>query len=83
MNIENINNLKLDELRKVAQELKITNISKLKKQDLIDQINKASLALHVPESQVEENAGKETREGILEVLPDGFGFLRGRNFMSS
>ncbi|OGO86367.1 MAG: transcription termination factor Rho [Clostridiales bacterium GWD2_32_59] len=72
---------KLDELRQMARKLNIENVSKLKKQDLVDEIARASLVSCVAEPE-ENNVGKENREGILEVLPDGFGFLRGKNFMS-
>lgn len=29
------------------------------------------------------NQGDEIAEGILEILPDGYGFLRGENYLSS
>ncbi|HCC07534.1 MAG TPA: transcription termination factor Rho [Clostridiales bacterium] len=83
MSLDDLKEKKLDELREIARKLNIDGVSKLKKQDLIDEISKASLASSVQETEIEENNnGKENREGILEVLPDGFGFLRGKNFMS-
>ena len=29
------------------------------------------------------NEGDEITEGVLELLPDGYGFLRGKNYLSS
>ncbi|MCG2712437.1 MAG: transcription termination factor Rho [Candidatus Omnitrophica bacterium] len=57
-------------LIKIAKELKITGISGSRKQDLIFKILQAQA----------EKAGNMFGEGILEVLPDGFGFLRSPNY---
>jgi len=54
------------ELLKLGKEYEIENISSLKRQDLIFQILK---------SQAEAN-GFIFAEGVLEILQDGFGFLR-------
>src|SRR5512135_594618 len=54
------------ELIKLGKEYEIENISSLKRQDLIFQILK---------SQAEAN-GFIFAEGVLEILQDGFGFLR-------
>ncbi|MCM8781813.1 MAG: transcription termination factor Rho [Candidatus Omnitrophica bacterium] len=62
--------MKIAELNKVAKELNIEGASGLKKQDLIFKILQA---------QTEKN-GLIFGEGILEVLPDGFGFLRSPNY---
>ena len=57
-------------LIKIAKELQISGISGLRKQDLIFKILQAQA----------EKAGNMFGEGILEVLPDGFGFLRSPNY---
>ncbi len=57
-------------LIKAAKELNIIGISGLRKQDLIFKILQAQA----------EKAGNMFGEGILEVLPDGFGFLRSPNY---
>ncbi|MFH1093186.1 MAG: transcription termination factor Rho [Candidatus Omnitrophota bacterium] len=57
-------------LIKIAKELKIAGISGSRKQDLIFKILQAQA----------EKAGNMFGEGILEVLPDGFGFLRSPNY---
>jgi len=70
--IETIVNLKdlkrklPEELQAQAEELGIENISSLLKQELIFGILK----------KIVEKGGLISGEGVLEVLPDGFGFLR-------
>lgn len=62
--------MKMQELTKLAKELKIENIEGLRKQQLISKII---------EVQSQTN-GLMYSEGVLEILPDGFGFLRSPNF---
>ena len=114
-------NMTLVELRKIAKEQNIKNISKLKKDELIQvlidlqkSINEQKEAeekhernvIRVPlkrknfkydstdedeELEFEDevidykvtNDEDEIVEGILEVLPDSYGFLRGDNYLSS
>jgi transcription termination factor Rho len=57
---------KINELNEVAKELKIEGAPNLRKQELIFAILQA---------QTEKN-GVIYGEGVLETLPDGFGFLR-------
>ncbi len=61
---------KASELTEIAKELKIEGIGSLKKQELIFKILQA---------QTEKN-GLIFDEGVLEVLPDGFGFLRSPDY---
>ncbi|MDD5449954.1 MAG: transcription termination factor Rho [Candidatus Omnitrophica bacterium] len=70
LEIGKLKDMKISELSKVAKELSIEGASGLKKQDLIFKILQA---------QTEKN-GLIFGEGILEVLPDGFGFLRSPNY---
>ena len=56
----------MPELAELANSLEVENAAGLRKQDLIFQILKAQTA----------NQGKIYAEGVLETLPDGFGFLR-------
>ncbi|ABV73491.1 transcription termination factor Rho [Rickettsia canadensis str. McKiel] len=68
-NIINLKQLKRklpEELQVQAEELKIENINSLLKQELVFAILKKSV----------EQGGLIVGEGVLEVLPDGFGFLR-------
>ncbi len=70
LDIAKLKDLKITELNKIAKELNIEGASGLKKQELIFKILQA---------QTEKN-GLIFGEGVLEVLPDGFGFLRSPNY---
>ncbi len=73
MNLVDLNKMKISELTKLAKEYKIKGISGLKKQDLIFALLQANI----------EESGQVYGEGTLEILPDGFGFLRapGYNYL--
>ena len=58
------------ELNGIAKELKLEGLSGLKKQELIAKI---------VEGQLKAN-GMIYDEGVLEILPDGFGFLRSPDY---
>ena len=100
----------LVELKALAKENNIKNISKLKKDELIEILNKVIISSKKEENlenisnskSKEENVekhydsngepivdykltndGDAIAEGILDILPDGYGFLRGDNFLSS
>jgi len=64
--LEKLKDMNMTELTKLAKELKINGISTLKKQDLIFKLLQARA----------EKQGLIFGEGVLEILPDGFGFLR-------
>jgi len=78
-----LENLTLTELREKAKEKGLKNISKLKKEEIISALNS-----NQNEKTVQNDGGykltsegDEFVEGILEVLPDGYGFLRGDNYL--
>ena len=115
----------LADLKALAKEKNIKNISKLKKEELItiliqvikednqkkepkvqmqNQVQQIKPQLHMQQTQIEDkiqnqtqydengepivdykltNAGDEIVEGILDILPDGYGFLRGENYLST
>lgn len=102
----------LVELRQLAKEKGIKNVSKLKKEELIESLESMPETQKQSKAIVEEtieiantennisyknnplnqeaNGGYKVTneddnivEGILEVLPDGYGFLRGKNYLSS
>src|SRR5216117_3686780 len=60
----------ITELNEIARELKIEGAANLRKQELIFSILQA---------QTEKN-GVIYGEGVLEILPDGFGFLRAPDY---
>lgn len=77
---------KIQELREIAKTLDIKNISKLKKDELVLQIeNKSNKKTETKKTQeLTLNDGDNIVSGILEVLPEnGFGFLRGENYLST
>ena len=107
--MSNLHDMTLVELRNLAKENNIKNISKLKKEDLITVLNQIiseekhhNNKTNNNEEQEEvknptqydangqpiidyklTNEGDEIVEGILDILPDGYGFLRGDNFLST
>ncbi len=70
LDLESLKTLKIAELNQVAQELGIQGTSGLKKQELIFKI--------LEEQTTQE--GLIFSQGVLEVLPDGYGFLRSPRF---
>jgi transcription termination factor Rho len=70
MNIKDLKKKKVSELNKIAKELNIEGASGMRKQELIFAILQA---------QTEKN-GLIFGEGVLEILPDGFGFLRAPDY---
>ncbi|MDP2912761.1 MAG: transcription termination factor Rho, partial [Candidatus Omnitrophota bacterium] len=70
MEIADLKTMSIAELNKLAKELKVNGVSGLKKQDLIFKILQAKT----------EKEGLIFGEGVLEILPDGFGFLRSPDY---
>ena len=70
MNLQELKNKKISELNAIARDLNIEGASGLRKQDLIFAILNA---------QTEQN-GSIYGEGVLEILQDGFGFLRAPDY---
>ena len=97
--MEELNSLSLMDLKELAKMKGILNYSKLKKAELIDAILEISNPKTNIEQEnnieVEKEDNNDTKnnnnsndenkygEGILEILPDGFGFLRGDNYLST
>jgi len=69
MDVQELKSKKMAELNKLAKELKVGEVG-AKKQDLIFKILQAQI----------EKKGNVYGQGVLEVLPDGFGFLRSPNY---
>jgi transcription termination factor Rho len=70
LDIEELKEKKIAELNKIAQDMNITGIAGLKKSEMIFRI-------------LEEQTAQEGlifSKGVLEILPDGYGFLRSPNF---
>ncbi len=70
LDIEVLKEKKSSELNKIAQDMNISGVSGLKKAELIFRI-------------LEEQTAQEGllfSKGVLEILPDGYGFLRSTNY---
>jgi transcription termination factor Rho len=70
MNIVELKEMTISELSEVAKKLNVNGTSGLRKQELI---------FKILEAQTEKN-GLIFGEGVLEILPDGFGFLRAPSY---
>ena len=70
MNLSELKDKTITDLNNVAKELGVQGTSGLRKQDLIFKILQGQA----------ERDGLIFAEGVLEVLPDGFGFLRAPDY---
>ena len=70
MDISSLKSKKIVELNEIAKELNINGFSDLRKQELIFKILEAQTA----------KDGLTFSKGVLEVLPDGYGFLRSSDY---
>lgn len=87
MNKEELQEKTLLELQEIAKENGITGFSKYKKAELLEILEQkvADEPKEAPQKEAEERDGdaRSPAEGILEVMPDGYGFLRGENYLST
>ena len=70
LNIGELKDMSIAKLTQVAKDLNVAGATGMRKQELIFQILKAQT----------EQSGFIFSEGVLEVLPDGFGFLRAPDY---
>jgi len=70
LNVGELRKFTMPKLQKIAKDLNVNGISGLVKEELIYKVMQA---------QAEKN-GLILGEGVLEILPDGFGFLRSPNY---
>ena len=92
-NLEDIplDKLKVSELREIAKECGIEKSYNLKKEELIEKINSSKEKEKIEKLDLSENAqetlknleDKDYVKGILELHPDGYGFLRRINYLPS
>lgn len=96
MNIDDLKTYSLKDLQDLAKDLGIKNITKFKKQELCDLIIEKKSKSNLDNTQnfgddedIQDNPtppqqnrfSVTVEEGILEVIPDGYGFLRMQNFL--
>ena len=70
LNIGELKEMDISRLTQIAKDLSVAGATGMRKQELIFQILKAQT----------EQSGFIFSEGVLEVLPDGFGFLRAPDY---
>jgi len=70
MNLKELKCKKINELMETAKQMGIEDYSSMRKQDLI---------FALLQSEIEKN-GLIYGEGVIEILPDGFGFLRAPDY---
>jgi transcription termination factor Rho len=70
MNLSDIKRSNIVELSRLAEEFNLEGIASMRRQDLIFAVLKAQA----------ERRGDIRAEGVLEILPDGFGFLRAPDY---
>jgi transcription termination factor Rho len=70
LNIAELKEMSIQKLTQIAKDLNVAGATGMRKQELIFQILKAQT----------EQSGYIFSEGVLEVLPDGFGFLRAPDY---
>jgi transcription termination factor Rho len=70
IDLATLKDLSVGELTKIAKQLDVPGATGMRKQELIFEILKARA----------EKSGLIFSEGVLEVLPDGFGFLRAPDY---
>jgi transcription termination factor Rho len=73
MNLAELKQMKIAELTRLAQQFNIEGYSAMRKQELIFSLLQA-------QQTVSERNGENFGSGVLEVLPDGFGFLRAPDY---
>src|SRR6056297_593835 len=97
LNLKELSKMKLTELRELAKEKDIKNISKYKKAELVDQIvnklenikrddEKEKHKKDLPDrlsDEIDNSDDISQVYGILETHSDGYGFLRRHNYLSS
>jgi transcription termination factor Rho len=70
LNINDLKDMSIQKLTQIGKDLNVAGATGMRKQELIFQILRAQT----------EQSGFIFSEGVLEVLPDGFGFLRAPDY---
>jgi transcription termination factor Rho len=71
LSVSDLDAKQFEELHTIARDLEIANYQRYKKIDLIGRILQAQ----------SEAAGYKYGEGVLDIIEDGFGFLRGERYL--
>ena len=84
--MQKLEEMQLKELRDLAKKQGIKNVSSLKKADLIEKLKASdshsdNAAFVEKVDEVKKMDSNETKSGILEIMADGYGFVRCDNFL--
>ena len=69
--ISDLEHKTLPELQDIAKELDVSGYSRLRKQELINRVLQVQT----------EQSGNIYGEGVLDIMDDGYGFLRGERYL--
>lgn len=79
VDIESLRKMKVVDLQKYAKELGLESTSGMRKQELIMEIIEIQSSIQVQEEKKSKHKVLASG-GVLEVLPDGYGFLRSQDY---
>ena len=81
MKLTELKDKKLIELKEIAKQMNIEKSSSMSKDDLINAISSSSSKNDDNQKSSSDNNNKTEKmaAGVLEILPDGYGFLRSVN----
>jgi transcription termination factor Rho len=79
MTVAELESKTLADLREIARKYDISGVSSLKKRELIDKLLQVQMATVAPTTDTETIYS----DGILDIMPEGFGFLRGSRMLPS
>jgi len=79
---EKYESLALADLKEIAKARGIKGVSTMKKSEVVEAMLEEDERSKIsPEKLSDQLDSGETAKGILEVMPDGFGFIRCENFL--
>ncbi len=81
--LKDIDKLKKEQLKEIATDLGIKNVSSLKKDAIIDLIKEKTESAEPQQKKRERPSDVTEMTGVLEVRDEGYGFLRFENFTAS
>ena len=83
MKLTELKEKKLTELKEIAKKMEIEKSSTMSKDELISAISSKekpeSLEDKKPSDDIKKQSSEKMAAGVLEILPDGYGFLRSVN----
>ena len=79
---EKYESLALTDLKEIAKARGIKGVSSMKKSEVVEAMLEEDERSKISPEKLSDNLDSgETAKGILEVMPDGFGFIRSANYL--